>query len=615
MTIYTNPTQIVEIDMDYCALEFGVGTCTAALGSAVPNKCHNTYHTCPVKSLFDKGTLTLKFTKSMSNMPVDQGLYYPVLQSVSALANTVNLSGSDPKLGLLGRRGTVEVNLRDFVYNDTYVDKYSSERVSGTAQNSGVGYDPLDQGTFFSKTKARFPNYAGRAIRVIDGYLQPDGTITEQTERHYILTDIMGPDETGNVTIKGKDILSLADKEQAQAPKASKGYLSADLTDVATTFTLAPAGVGNASYTDTTSANPLTTDGAYYGRIGDEIVSFTRSADVFTIVRALKGTTASDASSNDLFQEVLVYEGQSIDTVLGDLLDNYTTISGSFLDTATWVTEITTWLNSTSIDTVIPTPSPVADLVGDLSVLGVSIWWDAQDQLVKMKSNRPPFRDPIYYLSDTSNLKSLKQEDRDEDRRTQVYYYSLQNDVTKDPKDKGGYDRLLVTVDSDAETANYYNDSKTREVFCRWLNQGDEISVDIFSKRLLLRFNTAPKKYTMRLDLNQSINKLVWLTPGTGLVSDIQLTDVLEVTSRVVTGATGESIPTLMQVIGIRETIPGHEVEITAQDFDFSGRYGYITPNAYPVYGSATDTQKSAGCWISLDTGFFANGDQAYELI
>jgi len=174
---------------------------------------------------------------------------------------------------------------------------------------------------------------------------------------------------------------------------------------------------------------------------------------------------------------------------------------------------------------------------------------------------------------------------------------------------------LLVTVDTDAETEDYYNDSKKREVFCRWLNQGDSLSVDIFSKRLLFRFNTAPKKYTMTLDLNQSINKRVWLTESTGLVSDIQLTDILEVTSRVVTDATGASVPTLMQVIGITETIPGHEVRIEAQDYDFSGNYGYITPDGYPVYGSATDSQRSTGCWIAPDTGLFANGDPAYKLM
>jgi len=615
MPDYTNPVQIVELDMDHCSLEFGVGVCTAALSSSVPNKCFNTYHTCPVKTLFDKTTLTLKFTNPVSNIPVDQGLYYPVLTSVSTYSSTVNLAGSTPKMGLLGKRGTVSVDLKDFVYNDTYVDKYASERVSGAAQHSAVGYNPVDQGTFFSKTKARFPNYSGRGLRIIDGYLQSDGTILEQTERSYIVTDIVGPNASGDVTIKGKDILTLAEKDKALAPVAGKGHLSGDLTNVATTFTLKPTGVGNDNYTDTTTANPLTSDGKYYGRIGDEIVSFTRSGDVFTIVRAQKGTSASEASKDDKFQEVIVYEGLSIDTVLEDLLGNYTTISSSFLDTATWENEVDTWLKSTSIDTVIPEPTPVVDLVGNLSVLGVSIWWDSQDQLVKLKSNRPPFKDPVYTLDDTNNLKSMVQTDNDEDRRTQIHYYSVQTSVLESITKKSGYDRLLVTVDTDAETEDYYNDSKKREVFCRWLNQGDSLSVDIFSKRLLFRFNTAPKKYTMTLDLNQSINKRVWLTESTGLVSDIQLTDILEVTSRVVTDATGASVPTLMQVIGITETIPGHEVRIEAQDYDFSGNYGYITPDGYPVYGSATDSQRSTGCWIAPDTGLFANGDPAYKLM
>ena len=47
-----------------------------------------------------------------------------------------------------------------------------------------------------------------------------------------------------------------------------------------------------------------------------------------------------------------------------------------------------------------------------------------------------------------------------------------------------------------------------------------------------------------------------------------------------------------------------------------SGRFGYITPDTYPVYGSATAAEKAAGSWI-VDEGtlLFPDGTGPYRII
>ena len=119
------PVQIVEIDIDYCTLSYGTGACDAVLGTTGVRKCFNTFATCQSTANFDKGTKTLKFiTPTASSPNVD--VYFPALKSVSAFSSSVNISGTTPKLGALGKRGKVIVKLADFAYHDRFLDKYQS---------------------------------------------------------------------------------------------------------------------------------------------------------------------------------------------------------------------------------------------------------------------------------------------------------------------------------------------------------------------------------------------------------------------------------------------------------------------------------------------------------
>lgn len=586
------PVQIVEIDVDFCTLEYGVGACTAVLGTDGVRKCYNTWNTCQVQNVYNKGTLTLRFVTPRVNIPKESGTYFPALKSVSAFSNSVNIAGSNPKLGTLGKRGKVSITIEDFPYHDRITDKYASGRVDGTAQTDEGGYNPEDRGTFWTKFKKRVPNYAGRALRVINTFIEEDGTFATGQTRNFIITEIKGPDDGSTVTIEAKDILSLADKKSALAPKASEGFLEVDIDAASTTFDLTPAGIGDAEYP---------TSG--FAVIGSEVVQYTRSSDTITLVgRGLKGTEATSHAVDSTFQQAINYSNASINEVLDDLLTNYTDIDSGFIDSAAYAFEVDRWAGITNIDTIITEPTPVAQLLGELAILGVSLWWDDVSQKIKMRLNHPLdiFFETYTSLNEDNAIKKISQEDRDEERLTQVHFYTVQSDPTQGVTDKSNYDRVYVTVDADAENPNNYGESRVREVFCRWFNQGDDSAVRIISRRLLQRFNRAPDYFHITVDAKDI---------------DLSLVDLIEVTSRVTTDVTGKQVAKRLQITEKSEERAGNDIKLVAQLYDFNDYYGYIMENTANDFGSATDTEKDTGCYI-IDAADdeFSDGTPAYRI-
>jgi len=561
-----------------------VAPCGAVLGTTGVRKCFNTFATCQSKTNYDGNSLdltkttnlkTLRFAAPRVNFPKGIGVYFPVLQNISAISSTVNIAGSDESLSAFGRRATITVSLKDFPYNDRLVDKYQTQRISGAAQSSGTGYDPESLGTFFTKLRNRSPYYVGRNLRIIDGYID-DGTLTNTRTRNFIITNMVGPDSDGNVSFEGKDVLALADDTKAVAPKPSRGTLTVNMTATDTSFTITPTGGGSEYATSGTAV------------IGSEIVTFTRSGDVFTLTgRGQKGTVAATHTAGDSFQQALAYSAARVDTVIYDLLVNYAGINPAYIDTTAWATEVTDWLLSVSLDTVITAPTGVNTLVGELAVLGVSIWWDSVNNKIGLKANRPLFNDTSYAVSDRNNIKQIEQQDLDQYRLTEVHFYSVQADPTKGVKSKENYNRLTVTIDSDAESKSAYGDTRIREIFCRWLNLGADSIVGLLSTRLLNRFNSAPKTYRITLDAKDRV---------------IGLADVLTVSSRVITDDTGSPVDTTLQVIKLVESQYGHEVEVTAQAYDYNSRIARVMANTANDYTSATALEKSKGGYVGYGT-------------
>ena len=580
--------EAIEIDVPFCQNVFGTAPCAAALGPSVLSKCWNLRKNCADPTNYTEGTpLTISFTKVGSPIPKGQ-FSFPALERASSTSATVNIAGSAPDMGALGRRATLDVTLRDFVYDDVRIDPYQAERISGAALYSGVGYDPEANGTFIARLKSRFPYYAGKTIRLIRGYLE-NGSLVDLQTRTFQIKEWTGPDDDGRHRIAGIDVLDLANERTALAPKPSPGLLSLDITNSATSFTVTPTGAG-ASYA-----------ASGWICIGSEVMAFTRASDTFTVTRGQRGTSAATHSQGDTVQQTLSYRLARLDDVASDLILNFTNTSPTWVDSgqlAIWAAEVTRWGISIKLTTDITTPTPVSTLLPELGDLGCTVWPDLESGKMQLQMNRPLDGETARDVDDKTIL-SLGQEDRDDDRLTQVLFYGKRADVTKSLTDDSNYGIKILTTDPTSYTL--YGGVKSRKIYTRWLDQGDQTTMLIASTRLLRRLLSAPKRIMVKLDEKDS---------------DIKLVDVLNLQSDLISGPDGVAVPTLVQVIGRTEPIPGVDVEVTVQAYNFAGRNPYIAPSGTPDYGSASAAQHDAVAFISAASSpYFPDNSEPYRII
>lgn len=577
-----NIVQIVEIDIDFCTLTWGDSPCTAALSASYPHKCFNSFQTCAVRSVFNKGVKTLRFVQP--TFPIKDGNYIPALVSVTGREQQVNIAGYAKEASGIGIRASVDVVFNDFPYNDVLTDKYWQERQTGAAQLDVIGYKPESFGTFWGKFKSRNPNYVDRPLRVIQAHLDGE-TLVYDVVRHYVMSEIRGPDSGGKTTIVAKDILALADDEKAVAPVKSVGRISADMDAAIANFTLTPAGIGD--------EYPLTG----YVTVGSELMAFTRTGDYMVVTRGALGSTASSHSVNDTVQVAYHVNMSRGDAVLYDLLVNYARVPLAYIDYADWQDEFSTWGAQFLLSTTITKPTGITTLLAEIAQLGVTIWWDEVAQKIRVKLNRPPDDVPVD-LNDRNNIISIKQVDNEKDRATRIEVNYVQLDPTKELQDSN-FARGFVNVYIDAEHPDFYGTESIKTINTRWLNHNDEGAVRLIATRLASRFRAAPVTYEVTLDMKEQVS----------------LVDVVNVNSAFVTDVTGRPATFLSQVFYRKEDYTKGQLLIKLQRFHYAERYGRITENDRPDYSASTVAQKIKGTYIVGPSLRFADGGAAYTMI
>lgn len=567
---------------------FSVQTgCTARLYNKQAHKCWQLRGDCGDLNSFALGTpQTLRFCKENAQPPKDGNIYFPVLgPRVTTSSGAVNIAGSDPKMSGLGRQSVLDFTLEDFRYHERGFDKYYAERLSGVAQLSGVGYDPEDF-LFLSKLKTRWPNYPDASVRYCAAYLR-NGVLEQQQTRHFYLKEWSGPnDQTHSLRCKG--VLDFANKVTALAPKPSSGRLLAALTNTATTFTLDPAGIGDLEY-------PASGEVC----LSSEVMSFTRVGDVMTVTRGIAGTSARSHSAGASVQVVLKYENARVDTVLNDLVDNYTDTPATYLRTAVRdanAAEVTTWASAIRLTTRVCSPTAVATLLGELSDLGFILWENDFDRSLNLRANRP-FTDAPRVLTD-AKIKSIKVKENEDQRLTQVRFLSKRTDPTKQLSDDNNYELRALRVDSKA--TQLFDGVRTKTIYCRWFDQGDLNAVSLITLRFLNRFSRAPRTWEIVLDAEEQ---------------DVQLAEVIQLETDQSPASWGETGPIFVQVYEREEPQPFHDVKINCQVYQYPSRYSVIAPNTVPVYSLATEEQKARYGFISPDEEGFDDGTPPYRIV
>ncbi len=525
------PFSYVELDMDFCTTVFGTSPCTAT-GSG-DAKCFNTFATCKDTANFSRATRTYRFC-STSGGKVPVGLdAIPCLVGINITPAVIDAGKG------LGLRASCEITLRDFPHSDIRIDLYVDGRT----------YIPINQGSFFGKFKARNPYYNGRVMRVYSGYLSSDGSfnIANFEKRTYFLDGFDGIDASGIVKITAKDILKLAGDDRSVCPKPSVGKINADINNSATTATLTPTGVGALDY-----------PASGYIRIGSEVCSFTRSGDVLTIVRGLKGTAATEHKLGDTVQLCKEISGETVQNIVYDLLVNFCGIDGGYLDLINWNAEQTAYLTRL-YSALITAPTGVSKLLTELcEQVGFLLFWDEVKEKLILKSVRPnslietvtDLTADYHLLADSLKLKDLNDERVNE---TWVYYGLI--DFTKNLEEESNYKLLYVGANVSDQSTNKNRDVRIKKIFSRWITETASSAARELSQKYLERYAVAPVEANFNLDAKDG---------------SLALADFVRINSRQYQDFYGNNLDLLMQITKRKEALVGTTWSFTARQFAFS---------------------------------------------
>ena len=536
------PFEVLEIDQDFCANSYGVAPCTADINVG-GKRCFNTRQTCQDPENYALDVLTLRFCSDRVSVPLDGNYYFPFLQSVKVTPGSINPGGGNQSSTALGTRAKISVTFQDRPHTDRYVDPYVEDRKADDPD-----YNPYEQGTFWTKWRARNPFYLNRIMRYRSGYIR-DGQIVDEVTRTFIITGFSGPTADGTVTITGRDILTRVQNKKAQAPVSSLGKLVAAIDTTATSATLVPAGVGDLP----PSSGGYPAAGTV--RINNETMEFTRVGDVLTFTnRASDGTELADHDEGDTVQLCLRYDGESPPDIVNDLLTNYAGIDPSFIPLADWQAEAATYIQRL-YSALITEPTGVDKLVAEMcDQMFFYIWTDERASQIRFRAVRPAEGETVYQLDADANIveDSTNFTDQADQLLTRVVVNYALRDPTQKLNEKSNYAATDLIDDPDSASRNKNDGVRTKTVNSRWITGANGAAAIELGDKLLSRYGNIPQKVTFTLDAK---DREIWVG------------DFVQVSDRRAVDDLGQPIPVNVQVTQAQESRQGSRFSYTGQTF------------------------------------------------
>jgi len=446
----------------------------------------------------------------------------PSLKSVSLTPSKIDVAGG------LGERSSVSLVFNDHTHNDvghkifgdgTDIDRYISDRT----------YIATDRGTFWTKLRARNPNYQFRALRILTGYLkngeyEPSNFKT----RNYIIEkmDVGG----GTCRITAKDPLKKASSKKAQVPKPNSGTIndSGGINATATSLTLTPTGVGDDEYETS----------GYVALGGSEIASFTRISDTLTLVRAQYNTTAKEHDQYTVVQQC--YQKQAeVNVIARDVLVNFADFDPDFINDTAWQAEVDTTSLNGNLDGIIPKPTDVEKVLKELAEAKPHfIYWDELNQQARFTALKEPPEDANEFDMDSNLIKgSVNFRDLPEMRASTIYFTFGQIDPTKSLTDFSNFTQTIVRTDTDSVLK--YGSNQIKNITSRWIPSTNLAIAEDAAQVLGRRLSNIPREVSFSVDVKDN---------------DLNLGDTKKISHRDTVDATGSPLGVIYQIISKQES-------------------------------------------------------------
>ena len=505
------PIQVVKIYLDFCDNVYGQtssgqsgrSNCTAS--SDAGNECYNTRHTCQDLNNFrlsTNGKKTYTFTSEVGSTLRGQlpNSHPALIKVTSAPVEIVPTKG-------VSLRGSISIELRDFVSTDSDADPYTTTR----------NIIALENGTYFSKLIQRNPHYINRPIEIYDGYIDYDGKIQiNDGKKEYIIDSLQLSANT--LKIKCKDPMSLADELKAKVPTPSKFSLK-----VAMAHGTQNNQVLRINNLDATAAQIESYFGtAGHCRIEKEIIKYSRNAGDAHIdfVGSNRGAWGSkqlaspdEYDAGELVQKCVVfgeYDGSgdivTINDAVYELLVTEAKVPAKAINNESggqysWADQKSQWLSSYRIDAIFSEPKDVNKQISQLgSMVGVNFFYDDLVSQIVMRAETPELDASVINTIDDSQIveHSVKFINSEKERVSRVHYYYNLRDHTEDRDKPRNFKNLYIAIDADGELPVEYGKESSKTIYAYGIT--DTSTATSVSQRILSRFKVTPKTVTFELD-------------------------------------------------------------------------------------------------------------------
>lgn len=539
-----------------------------------PNACYNTFGNCQDTTNFNKGTKTYRFCSRGTPIPAGETMRAYITGIKSAPTEVKPEDG-------LASRSTSNVVMADEPDSDVEQDPYVLNRAIPAT------------GTFWTRLLARNYNYSGRFARIKRGYLTDAWDWGDFTTELYIIDSIRGPSGQSGVSVTLKDPTKLADR--IKLPIATSGKLAVALGTGDLSMTL---GTGDGTQYDSSG----------YVRVGDQIIRYTsNSGDVLSwpdsTYRSQFNTTAVAADIGTGVQLCQAWVDQPLTTVLQDIL-NASGIDDTYIDLAGFAIEETNWLGERYYVTAcISEPEQGTDLLKELvTQSNASMWWSPTESLVRYKvmGPRSPTEVSQSTLTDAENFVegTIIITSLDDLRLTFAAINYALDTATSNRDEAKSYLRAEINVDTDAEGANEYNDSRQSLEYSRWFTADNQQAMRTLVSRRIAYYRDAPKQIEFSLDPKDQAIQV-------GNLYDIETAQLVDNTG---------SAKTYRSLITKRDDSGKGRIKFTARTTIFDRRYAFISVAGSPDYLASTVAQQEYA-FICNASGLMSNGDLGYLII
>lgn len=568
VTDYTGATRVATVTPAWTTAPDATSTYTVI---DRPNACYNTYKNCQDKPNYVKGARVLRFISRGAELPPGRP-YLPYIKDARLAPTQI-----DPEAGL-ARRGVATITFADEPGPDTVLDPYHADRAQPAV------------GTFWARFRARYHNYVGRFARLDRIYITDSwSSATTRTELYII--DRM--DAARDVSITLKDPLKLSDFRKI--PIATNGKLASAVL----------AGAGTLPLTSGDGAQYDVYGYPCYVRIGDEIIKITsRTTDTLNVAtggRGAWGTTDKEHKADDNVQLCRHFENARIKAILPALL-NDCGIDNSYIDTAGITKEDDDWLGANyQTSLILSTPEEGSKILADLAIdCRAALLWHALAQQVRFKVIGPkkPKEPAVPLLTESAHLidGSVAVKPLDNLRLTRSAIYFGLSPATASAREPANFLRGEINIDTNAESAQEYNDVRDEVRFSRVLSTANAAAARQMVARKVASRRDAPEVINFKLDLKDE---------------EIDVGALRDISTSLLTDERGaaKTVRCLITKVEHHEDHVACEARTTTYGF----RYCFIAPAGTPDYASADDDQREYG-FISNNSGLMSDGSEYYRI-